>query len=65
MFASSVTPSILTVLYSVGTNLYGHLVICVVFCREKDAFSLIFINLQRTSAHPVRYIRNSVLDGYG
>ena len=65
MCASSVTPKyfdIVVVLYSVGANLYRHLVICVVFCREDYEFCLIFINPQRTSAHPVRYICNSVLD---
>ena len=52
---------IVVVRYGVGANLYGHLVICVVFCREYCEFRLIFINLQRTSAHPVRYICNTVL----
>ena len=52
----------IVVLYSVGANLYGHLVICVVVCREACEFRLSFINLQRTSALPVRYICNAVLD---
>ena len=65
MCASSVTPKyfdIVVVLYSVATNLYGHPVICIVFCREDYEFRLIFINLQRISAHPFRYICNAVLD---
>ena len=50
---------ITVVLYSVDTNLYGHLVICAVFYNEDYVFNLIFINLQRTSAHLVRYIFNA------
>ena len=53
---------IVVLFYSIVAILYGHLVICVVFCREDYEYRLIFINLQRTSAHPVRYICNVVLD---
>ena len=65
MFASSVTSKyfyIVVMLYSVVANLYGHLVIYVVFCKEDFDFRIIFINLKRTSAHPVRYTCNSVVD---
>ena len=51
---------IIVVLYSVGAYLYGHLVLYVEFYREDDKFHLIFINRQRTSAHPVLYICNAV-----
>ena len=53
---------IVVVLYSVGANSYGHLVICVVVFREDYEFNIIFINLQRTSAHPVPYVCNAVMD---
>ena len=38
----------IVVLYSAGVNLYKHLAICVVFCRDDYEFRLILINLQRT-----------------